>query len=48
VIVPPPTTAALLQSVRLTKAITRVVLAVPNETYARATRLTVMVRRGER
>jgi hypothetical protein len=47
VIVPPPTPAALLQSVRLTR-IVGTVPAIPNETYARAVRITVRVRRGEK
>jgi hypothetical protein len=45
--IPPPTPAALLQSVRLTR-IVGTVPAIPNETYARAVRITVMARRGER
>jgi hypothetical protein len=46
--IPPTTPAAQLYALRLHTAIARVVLAVPNETYARATRVTVMARRGER
>jgi hypothetical protein len=45
--IPPPTPAALLQSVRLTR-IVGTVPAIPNETYARAVRITVRVRRGEK
>jgi hypothetical protein len=46
VIVPPPTPAAQLYAARLNAAIARVVLAVPDETYARVTRVTVMAKRG--
>jgi hypothetical protein len=46
--IPPPTPAAQLYAARLNAAIARVVPAIPNETYARATRVTVMARRGER
>jgi hypothetical protein len=44
--IPPPTPAAQLYALRLHTAIARVVLAVPDETYARVTRVTVMARRG--
>jgi hypothetical protein len=46
--IPPTTPAAQLYVARLNAAIARVVLAVPDETYARAVRITVRVRRGER
>lgn len=45
-IVPPPTPAARLYVARLHAAIARQSPAIPNENYARTTRLTTPVRKG--